>query len=145
MALRHDINKMRGLGLNQFLAMLFGLCNTSGMSVRLMNSVLWGQGLTYETCPLYFDNMIIVRWIFQQPAKSVQPVPTSPPYTQLGNVPVHREGGEVYDSCCTARSNSHQPRKAGNWIGMANTKEQTLRFDLPGLVQQVQVSHCWIH
>jgi hypothetical protein len=53
-----------GQGLWQFTVMPFGLCNAPATFDRLMETVL--QGLTYDSCLVYLDDMIVIGRTFQE-------------------------------------------------------------------------------
>jgi hypothetical protein len=52
-----------GQGLWQFTVMALSLCNTPAMVERLMETIL--RGLTYESCPMYLDDVIVIGGTFQ--------------------------------------------------------------------------------
>jgi hypothetical protein len=53
-----------GQGLWQFTVMPFGLCNAPATFERLMEIVL--RGLTYESCLVYLDDVIVIGRTFQE-------------------------------------------------------------------------------
>jgi hypothetical protein len=53
-----------GQGLWQFTVMPFSLCNTPATFERLMETVL--RGLTYESCLVYLDDVIVIGCTFQE-------------------------------------------------------------------------------
>jgi hypothetical protein len=53
-----------GQELWQFTVIRFGLCITLATCERLMETVL--QGLTYDSCPVYLDNVIVIGRTFRE-------------------------------------------------------------------------------
>jgi hypothetical protein len=53
-----------GQGFWQFTTLPFNLCNAPPTFERLMETVL--RGLTYESCLMYLDDMIVICRIFQE-------------------------------------------------------------------------------
>jgi hypothetical protein len=87
-----------GQGLWQFTVMPFGLCNAAATFGRLMDTVL--RGLTYESCLVCLDNVIVIPRAPAQPAESVPAVPRSQPNAQSGEVPTLSEGSTVPSAHC---------------------------------------------
>jgi hypothetical protein len=61
-----------GQGLWQFTVMPFGLCNVPAMFERLMKTVL--SGVTYESCPVYLDDVVVIGRTFQEQLLNLQKV-----------------------------------------------------------------------
>jgi hypothetical protein len=61
-----------GQELWQFTVTAFGLCNTPVMFEQLMKTVL--RGLTYELCPVYLDDVIVIGHMFQDHPYNLQKV-----------------------------------------------------------------------
>jgi hypothetical protein len=71
----HDKEKTAFLidqGLLRFTVMPFGLCNTPATFERLMETLL--SGLTYESCIVYLDDMIVIGHMFQEHLLNLQKV-----------------------------------------------------------------------
>lgn len=61
-----------GSGLWQFTVMPFGLCNAPATFERLMDTVL--KGLSWDTCLVYLDDVIVVGKTFQDHLKNLEQV-----------------------------------------------------------------------
>ena len=61
-----------GTGLWQFTVMPFGLCNAPATFERLMENIL--RGLSWKTCLVYLDDIIIVEKSFEDHLKNLEEV-----------------------------------------------------------------------
>ncbi|GFW03045.1 retrovirus-related Pol polyprotein from transposon 17.6 [Trichonephila clavipes] len=61
-----------GQGLWQFKVMPFGLCNAPATFERLMETII--EGLSYEACLVYIDDIIIVGRFFEEHLKNIRRV-----------------------------------------------------------------------
>ncbi|VEN45007.1 unnamed protein product [Callosobruchus maculatus] len=68
----HTLCRCETLGLWEFTVMPFGLCNAPATFERLMETVL--KGLSWETCLVYLDDIIVVGKSFDDHLKNLEQV-----------------------------------------------------------------------